>query len=87
MRAFVVLCLVFSIPSQVIDLGKRLRNDLFCVECAVKTTTQSINQSVNQPTALAGKIMRSVVSVRPSVSSLAVESTTRLTVALDFCRS
>jgi len=32
MRAVVVLGLVFSIPSQEIGLGKRLRNDLFCVE-------------------------------------------------------
>jgi len=27
-----VLGLVFSIPSQETDLGKRSRNDLFCVE-------------------------------------------------------
>jgi len=31
MRAFIVLGLVFSIPSQEIGLGKRLRNDPFCV--------------------------------------------------------
>jgi len=36
MRAFVVLGLVFFIPSQDIGLGKRLRNDLFCVEWDVK---------------------------------------------------
>jgi len=36
MRAFVVLGLVFSIPSQEIGLGKRVRNDLFCVEWGVK---------------------------------------------------
>jgi len=29
MRGFVVLGLVFSMPSQEIGLGKRLRNDLF----------------------------------------------------------
>ena len=34
MRAFVVLRLVFSIPSQ--EVGKRLRNDQFCVEWDVK---------------------------------------------------
>ena len=36
MRAFAVLGLVFSIPSQETGLGKRRRNDLFCVECDVK---------------------------------------------------
>ena len=36
MHAFVVLGLVFSIPSQEIGLGKRLQNDLFCVEWDVK---------------------------------------------------
>jgi len=36
MRAFVVLGLVFSIPSQEIGLGKGLRNDVFCVEWDVK---------------------------------------------------
>ena len=36
MCAFGVLGLVFSIPSQEIDLGKRLQNDLSCVECDVK---------------------------------------------------
>jgi len=43
MRAFVVLGLVFSIPSQEIGLGKRLRNDLFCVEWDVKP---KLSQSV-----------------------------------------
>ena len=42
MRAFVVLCLVFSIPWEEIGLGKRLLNDLFCVECDVKP---QLNQS------------------------------------------
>ena len=32
MRAFVVLGLVSSIPSQKIGLGKRLRNDLLSAE-------------------------------------------------------
>ena len=36
MRAFVVLGLVFSMQSHVIGLGKRLQNDLFCVEWDVK---------------------------------------------------
>jgi len=36
MYAFVVLCLVFSMPCQEIGLGKRLGNDLFCVEWGVK---------------------------------------------------
>jgi len=45
MRAFVVLGLVFSIPSQKTVLEKRLRNDLFCVESDVKP--QLINQSIN----------------------------------------
>jgi len=36
MRAFVVLGLVFSVPSQEIGLGKRLRNDPLCVELDVK---------------------------------------------------
>jgi len=36
MRAFVVLNLVFSIPSPKIGLRKRLQNDLFCVEWDVK---------------------------------------------------
>ena len=49
MRAFVVLGLFFSIPSQDIGLGKRLRNDLFCVEWGVKPPlNQSILSSVNR---------------------------------------
>jgi len=40
--ANVCLCCVFSIPSQQIGLGKRLRNDPFCVELAVKP---QLNQS------------------------------------------
>jgi len=36
MHAFVVLGLVFSIPSQEIGLGKRLQNDLFCVKWDIK---------------------------------------------------
>jgi len=36
MRAFVVLGLVFSYRAK-IGLGKRLRSDLFCVQCDVKT--------------------------------------------------
>jgi len=45
MGAFVVLGLVFSIPSQETGLGKRLRNDLFCVEWDVEPqlNTQSIS--------------------------------------------
>ena len=43
MRAFVVLGLVFSMPSQESGLGKRLRNDLCCVEWDVKP---QLNQSV-----------------------------------------
>ena len=46
MRAFVVLSLVFSLPSQETGLGKRLRNDLFLCLVGRKTTTQSINQSI-----------------------------------------
>jgi len=47
MRAFVVLSLVFSLPSQETGLGKRLRNDLFCVWWGVKPQlSQSINQSI-----------------------------------------
>jgi len=48
MRAFVVLGLVFSIPSQEIDLGKHVRNDLFCVEWNVKPQfSQSVSQSIS----------------------------------------
>jgi len=36
MCAFVVLDLVFSIPSQEIGFGECLQNDLFCVEWNVK---------------------------------------------------
>ena len=36
MLAFVVLGLVFSIPSQEIVFGKPLQNELFCVEWGVK---------------------------------------------------
>ena len=43
MRAFIVLGFVFSIPSQEIGLGKRLRNNLFCVEWDVKP---QLSQSV-----------------------------------------
>ena len=48
MRPFVVLGLVFSIPSQETGLGKLLRNDLFCVKWDVKPQlNQSITQSIN----------------------------------------
>ena len=43
MRAFVVLGLVFSVPSQEIGLEKRLRNDLFCVKRDVNHN--SVNQN------------------------------------------
>jgi len=43
---FVVLGLVFSIPSQEIGSGKCLRNDLFCVAWDIKPT-QLINQCMN----------------------------------------
>ena len=43
MPALVVLGLVFSIPRQEISFGKRLRNDLFCVEWGIKS---QLNQSV-----------------------------------------
>ena len=36
MHVFVVLALVFSLPSQEIGLGKSPRNDLFCVEWDIK---------------------------------------------------
>ena len=36
--------LFLSIPSQEIGLGKRLRNDLFCVECDLKP---QLSQSIN----------------------------------------
>ena len=45
MCAFIVLGLVFSIPSQEIGFGKCLRNDLFCIEWDVKQN--SINQSLH----------------------------------------
>jgi len=48
MRAFVVLGLFFSVPSQEIGLGKSLRNDLLLCRVGRKTTTESINQSINQ---------------------------------------
>jgi len=45
MCAFVVLGLAFSIPRQEIGLGgKRLQNDLFCVEGDVKP---QLSQSLN----------------------------------------
>jgi len=44
MHAFIVLGLVISIRSQEIGLGKRLRNDLICLDrVGRKTTTQSVN--------------------------------------------
>jgi len=48
MRVFVVLDLVFfpSIPSQETDLGKRLPNDLLCVEWDIEP---QLNQSILQP--------------------------------------
>ena len=42
-RAFVVLSLVSSIPSQENGVEKRLRNDLFCVQWDVKP---QLNQSI-----------------------------------------
>jgi len=44
MGAFVLLGLVFSIPSQEIGFGKRLRNDLVCVEWDI--IHNSVNRSV-----------------------------------------
>jgi len=46
MHVFVVLGLVFNfiITSREIGLGKRLRNDLFCVEWDVKP---QLNRSIN----------------------------------------
>jgi len=44
MHAFVVLGLVFSVPSQEVGPGQRLRNDLFCVEWDVKP---QLDQSIN----------------------------------------
>ena len=44
LRVFLVLGLVFSIPSQETGLGKRLQNDLFCVERDVKA---QFNQSIH----------------------------------------
>jgi len=53
MRAFVVLGLVFSVPSQEIGLGKRLRNDPLCVELDVKPQLiQSLSLCQLQPRAL-----------------------------------
>jgi len=43
---FVVLGLVFSIPSEEIGSGKCLRSDLFCVAWDIKPT-QLINQCMN----------------------------------------
>ena len=54
MCAFVVLGLVFSIPSQEIGLGKCLWNDLFCVEWDVKLR---LNQSVNDCDAHSGSLL------------------------------
>jgi len=45
MRAFVVLGLLFSIPSPEIGLGERIRNDLFCFEWDIKP---QLNQSVSR---------------------------------------
>ena len=42
MRAFVVQGLVFSIPSQEIGLGERLRNELFRVDWDVKPELNTI---------------------------------------------
>ena len=36
MHEFVVLGLIFSVPSHEIGMGKHLRNGLFCVEWEVK---------------------------------------------------
>ena len=46
MCAFVVLGLVFSVPSQEIGLGKRLRNDLFCVEWGVKQKCNKVTEMI-----------------------------------------
>jgi len=45
MRAFVVLSLVFSTPSQEIGLEKRLRHDLICIKWDVKP---QLNQLIKQ---------------------------------------
>ena len=65
MRAFVVLGLVFSIPSQEIGLGKRLRNDLFCVEWDIKP---QLSQSVCQTwsAALLTLLMKQVCDQLPT---------------------
>ena len=59
------LGLVFSMPSQEIGFGKRLRNDLFCVEWDVKP---QLNESINKRHSL-------VVCLAPAfVISLDVQS-------------
>jgi len=50
-----MLGLVFSIPSQEIGLGKRLRNNLFCVESDVKP---QLSQSIHSRLGL-GKLCSS----------------------------
>jgi len=58
MRGFVVSGLVFSTPCQEIGLGKRLRNDLFCVEWDVKPElSQSISHIVGMAMVLPDKAM------------------------------
>ena len=55
MRAFVVLGLVFPMPSQEIGLGKRLRNDPFCVEWDVKP---QLNGSFKPQTAAEDRLVQ-----------------------------
>jgi len=51
MLAFVVLGLVFFLPSPEIGLGKRLRIDLFCVEWIIKPL---VDQSIAMSFAFTG---------------------------------
>ena len=48
MLAFVVLGLVFFIPSQELGLWKRLGNDLFCVEWDVKPAFSALTLLVGR---------------------------------------
>jgi len=67
MHAFVVLSLVFPIPSQEIGFAKRLWNDLFCVKCDVKP---QLNKSVKcrlTVVVLENRVLNVCLSVCPRV--------------------
>jgi len=96
MCAFVVFRFSFSTPSRVIGLGKRLRNDLFCVEWDIKPQLsqavkscfglQGFDMDVSCGKALADSLNAAVMPDNPFFNTMLRILTTRCMMqAVYFC--